>query len=211
MSLRFPLILVAVCVISALSVSSQTKNIADIQSQAQAGNAKAQFDLARAFYDGAGVAKDPKQGLEWLKRSALQGYFAAEYGLGKMYQTGYEGATRNPHEAASWFRKAAAQKNEAAKTELKTMLAQGLISKQEASWNVSPPAKQQPTAGNSTAFSLSEVEKGLVGGITCKRMAVLVDKFGVDFPLNTAARKRLADDGADDNLLATISASKRSL
>jgi hypothetical protein len=42
-------------------------------------------------------------------------------------------------------------------------------------------------------------------------MATLVQKFGVDFKLTAVARKRLADEGADDNLLQTISASKRLL
>jgi hypothetical protein len=56
-------------------------------------------------------------------------------------------------------------------------------------------------------FSLLEVEKGLQGGITCKRLAVLVEKFKVDFSLNDTLRQRLNKDGADDILLATISAS----
>jgi len=37
-----------------------------------------------------------------------------------------------------------------------------------------------------------------------------VSTFGVDFKLGAGTRKRLADDGADDNLLATIASSKRS-
>jgi hypothetical protein len=58
-------------------------------------------------------------------------------------------------------------------------------------------------------FSLTEVEAGLTGGITTKRMATLVNTYGVDFTLTASARKRLTDDGADDNLLATISSAKR--
>jgi hypothetical protein len=57
-------------------------------------------------------------------------------------------------------------------------------------------------------FSPVEIEKGLQGGITCKRLATLVDKFKVDFTLSAEIRERLGKAGADDNLLATISASK---
>ena len=46
------------------------------------------------------------------------------------------------------------------------------------------------------------METGLNGGITSKRMATLVNTYGVDFALSTSTRKRLADVGADDSLLA---------
>jgi hypothetical protein len=42
-------------------------------------------------------------------------------------------------------------------------------------------------------------------------MTTLVQKFGVDFKLSAVAGKRLADEGADNNLLQTISASRRVL
>jgi CO dehydrogenase/acetyl-CoA synthase delta subunit len=40
-------------------------------------------------------------------------------------------------------------------------------------------------------------------------MATLVSTYGVDFTLTASARKRLTNDGADDNLLAAISSAKR--
>ncbi len=106
------------------------------------------------------------------------------------------------------------------------MLAQGLISAQEANWREAEPtvAKTPPqpvthtvpsppkeVKGKPAPFSLAEVETGLTGGITSKRMSTLVQRFGVDFKLSAVTRKRLTDEGADDNLLATISASRRSL
>ena len=96
----------------------------------------------------------------------------------------------------------------------KLMLQEGLISKQEANWKAPEPPTKPAEQGivarakNSKPFSLLEVEKGLQGGITCKRLATLVDKFKVDFSLSADLRQRLGKDGADDNLLATISASK---
>ncbi len=98
------------------------------------------------------------------------------------------------------------------------MLALGAITANEANWHTAEPTasqavsvKSKPGKGGATPFSFAEVETGLNGGITSKRMTTLVQKFGVDFKLNAVIRQRLAGEGADDSLLATISASKRSL
>jgi TPR repeat protein len=156
--------------------------------------------MYREGFRTADIPKDPKQGLKWLQKSADHGYARAEYNLALLYQDGDDatGIPRNPHEAAAWFRKAARQPgNPGSRTELEKMLKKHLISEPEANWR--PP------------FSLGEVETGLKGWITNKRMARLVQEFGVDFKMNPATQKRLANDGADDNLLQTISASRRSL
>jgi len=151
----------------------------------------------------------------WLQKSAAQDYFGAEYALGRMYQNGLGKLPKDQHEAASWFRKAAKQQNQASQDRLSEMLAQGLISGEEANWRAAEPTvsnlPKKPTKSKAAPFTLIEVETGLTGGITSKRMATLVQKFGVDFKLTAGARKRLADEGADDNLLQTISASKRLL
>jgi len=129
-----------------------------------------------------------------------------------MYQKGIE-IEPDPHEAANWYRKAARQNNAKAQTHLSEMVAQGLISNKEADWAAPEPVKEvtkEVKKSGPAPFSLAEVETGLSGGITNKRMATLVTTFGVDFKLGAGTRKRLADEGADDNLLATIVASKRS-
>jgi hypothetical protein len=72
---------------------------------------------------------------------------------------------------------------------------------------VKPPVTEAKNQ-KSKPFSLAELEKGIEGGITCKRLATLVDKFKVDFALTADLRQRLGNEGADDPLLATISASK---
>jgi TPR repeat protein len=195
----------------------------------------AELALAIMYMEGEQyIPKDPKQGLEWLRKSAAQGYGPAEYNLGSLYRRGDEptGIPKKPHEAANWLRKAARQQGANSQTSLQEMLQQGLISRQEANWQspepvtkIPSPAVEAKTTEAKTIeaktteaktdkpkpFSLAEVEKGLQGGITCKRMSVLVDKFKVDFSLNADLRQRLGKEGADDALLATISASKRSL
>ncbi len=218
--------LIVCCAIVVTPVSAQNQNLDDIRQKAEAGDAKAQCHLAEAYLEGKGIAKDPVQGLAWLRKSADQGFFGAEFALAYMYLNGAAKLPKDQHKAAEWFRKAAKQQNKASQDALATMLAQGLISAEEANWREgeravsktppqtvahtvpSPPkdAKAKPAP-----FSLAEIETGITGGITSKRMGTLVQKFGVDFKLNAAARKRLADKGADDGLLATIAASWRSL
>lgn len=199
--------LVAAGALMLASVSAQNPDVASLRHRAEGGDPIAQFDLAKAYMAGEAVTKDPKQALAWLRKSALQDYVGAQYALGRIYQQGVE-IQEDQHEAANWFRKAARQQNKAAQDRLSEMLAQGLISKKEADWHAS--AVPKPKTDQSAPFSLAEVETGLSGGITNKRMATLVTTFGVDFKLGAGTRKRLADEGADDNLLATIVASKRS-
>jgi TPR repeat protein len=152
--------------------------------------------------------------MEWLKRSALQGFGRAEVVLGYMYQKGIN-MEKDPSEAAKWYKKAAKQGDkdpkpaQTAQNNLSEMLAQGLISAKEAEWHASEATAPKQMQTRKPPFSLTEVEAGLTGGITTKRMATLVNTYGVDFTLTASARKRLTDDGADDNLLATISSAKR--
>ena len=213
--LKFVICVVSFALATAL-VSAQTADFDALRHKAEAGDAKAQFDLADAFSEGKGVSKDSAKGMEWLKRSALQGYAGAQVVLGYMYQKGIN-TEQDPEAAAKWYKKAARQgdKNpkhaQTAQNHLSEMLSQGLISAEEADWHVSEPsstiAKQPKT--KKSPFSFGELETGLTGGITSKRMATLVSTYGVDFTLSPNARKSLADKGADDNLLAAIASAKR--
>ena len=207
---------VALLALATAWVSAQTAEFDALRHQAEAGDSKAQFDLAEAYSEGKGVAKDSAKGLEWLRKSASQGYAGAEVVLGLFYQKGIQVA-QDPEEAAKWYKKAAKQSDkdpkhaQTAQTHLSEMLSGGLISAKEADWHASEPSTTIPkqTKTNKTAFSFGEVETGLTGGITTKRMATLVSTYGVDFALGASTRKRLADKGADESLLTTIASSKR--
>lgn len=189
-----------------------------LRKSADQGHPGAEFALAVLYRKGE--LKDPKQGLVWLRKSAAHNNAAAEYELGSLFRDGEGRVSKNPHEAALWLRKAARQKNEAAQNGLEQMFKKGTISRQEANWKVPElvtkipepviEAKADAKTESSKPFSLLEVEKGLEGGITCKRLATLVDKFKVDFSLSDDIRQRLSKEGADENLLTTISASRRS-
>lgn len=198
-------------------VSAQTAEFDALRRKAEAGDSKSQFDLAEAYSEGKGVAKDSAKGMDWLKKSAIQGYSGAQVVLGYMYQKGIN-TEKDPSEAAKWYRKAAKQSDkdlkhaQTAQTHLSEMLSEGSISAKEADWHASETATataKQPKTNKPPPFSLGEVETGLTGGITSKRMATLVNAYGVDFSLSASARKRLTDKGADDGLLTTIASSKR--
>ncbi len=219
MLLARKIVLLVPVLLTAALVFAQTVDIAALRRKAEAGDAKAQFDLASAYSQGTGVPKDSAQGIQWLKRSALRGYPGAQVVLGYMYQKGIE-LEKDPGEAAKWYQKAARQGDkdpkhaQTAQSHLSEMLAQGLISAKEADWHAAEPSVPKPKTPNLSAsakappFSLTEVETGLTGGITSKRMATLVSTYGVDFSLSASTRKRLTDDGADDNLLQTIASAK---
>jgi len=212
MIFRILIRVVALCVVALTSASAQIKDIGVTRLKAEHGDPIAQFDLARAYLVGeGGVTIDAKEGLRWLRKSTDQGYVGAEYAMGYIYQTGKEGLPKDQHEAAKWFVKAARQQNKKSQEQLSEMLAQGLISAREANWREAASTPPKPPKSGAAPFSLAEVETGLKSWITTRRMATLVQQFGVDFQLSDATRKRLADAGADPDLLQIISSSKRSL
>jgi TPR repeat protein len=208
---------VTLLALASAMVSAQTAEFDALRQKAEAGDSKSQFDLAEAYSEGKGVAKDSAKGMEWLRRSALQGYAGAQVVLGYMYQKGIN-TEKDPSEAAKWYRKAAKQSDkdlkhaQTAQTHLSEMLSEGSISAKEADWHASETSTaiaKQPKTNKPPPFSSGEVETGLSGGITSKRMATLVNTYGVDFSLSASTRKRLTDKGADDSLLTTIASSKR--
>jgi TPR repeat protein len=209
--------LAMVALLGASALPARGQAIADLLQKAQTGDAKAEFDLANAYVGGQGVPMNPAKGMEWLRKSADHGYAGAEVTLGALFQQGFKELQGSPdvHEAAKWFRKAARQQSKDpkhaanAQHDLSQLLVQGLISKQEADWRTGEPGTHVTNAKDTKKgpppFSLAEVEAGLTGGITGKRMITLVNTYGVDFALTATARTRLTAKGADDNLLAAIS------
>lgn len=210
-------ILTASFMLAAVIVSAQSADFDALRRKAEAGDAKAQFDLAEAYSLGNGVSKDSIKGMEWLKKSAQQGFAGAQVVLGIVYQKGIN-IEKDPSEAARWYQKAARQGDkdpkhaQTAQNHLSEMLAQGSISAKEADWHSSEvsTSPKQPKKKGPSPFSLGELETGLASGITTRRMATLVSTYGVDFGLSVGARKRLISAGADDNLLTTIASSRRS-
>jgi uncharacterized protein len=81
-----------------------------IQTLAEHGDAKAQYDLAMHYGQGTGVEKNLAKAVQFLRQSADQGYADAEVMLGSLYGRG-KGVPCNPSMAVEWYRKAAYQGN----------------------------------------------------------------------------------------------------
>jgi TPR repeat protein len=79
--------------------------------KAEAGNAEAQFQIAKMYESGDGVKKDPQQTLDWLIKAADQGHAKARYTLGWMYANGLT-VRQDYFLAAKYYRLAATFNND---------------------------------------------------------------------------------------------------
>lgn len=62
--------------------------VAEVQADAERGQADAQYYLGRLFLDGLGVPKDPVRGLGWLRKAEAQGHVEA---LAELARCHYQG------------------------------------------------------------------------------------------------------------------------
>jgi len=77
-------------------------------SQAEKGDARAQYHLAVAYLNGQGVARNTALALKWLEKAAEQDHADAQYALGTIHLAG-RGVRQNFQTAFKWFDKAAQQ------------------------------------------------------------------------------------------------------
>src|SRR6266540_1173259 len=85
------------------------KVLAEIRAGADKGDAKAQYELGRAFFSGTPrVAKDEAEAVKWFLKAAEQNVADAQFSLGVCYANG-QGVTEDDAESVKWFRKAAEQ------------------------------------------------------------------------------------------------------
>ncbi|MDR1818155.1 MAG: sel1 repeat family protein [Puniceicoccales bacterium] len=73
---------------------------------AEAGSARAQFQLGVIFDFGYGFPQNPSEAFKWFLRAAEQNIPEAQYNVGIMYSEGI-GTTKNTVEAVKWYRRAA--------------------------------------------------------------------------------------------------------
>ena len=85
---------------------------------ASQGNANAQYDLGRAYDEGAlGLNSDAEEAYRWLIKAAKKGHIKAENTLGVFYAQGIY-VEKNIEEAIKWYRIAALSGNEVAQSNL---------------------------------------------------------------------------------------------
>ncbi len=85
---------------------SESADLAALRKKADAGDAKAQFNLGLKYASGEGVEKDAVLAVSWYRMAADQGNPQAQYNLGDMYDRG-DGVEKDAVQAFSWYRKAA--------------------------------------------------------------------------------------------------------
>ncbi len=93
-----------------------SKGFKYLQLAADQGIMEAQFDLGVMYLNGEGITRDMALGSTYIELSARQGFDEAQYALGMIY------SSYGSPEAHSWFEKAAAQGNQAAKLELQKLM-----------------------------------------------------------------------------------------
>ena len=106
---------------------------AQLQKEAETGNAEAQFNLGWIYMHGEGytgviymrdVPRDVARAFDWYQKAAVQGHVDAQYNLGMLYKLGL-GMRVDAEKAFMWLQKAAAQGNDIAQYNLGVMYADG--------------------------------------------------------------------------------------
>jgi TPR repeat protein len=69
---------------------------------------RGQFNIALAFLNGTGVAKNETSAVDWMRKAAVSGHKGAQTELGVMLLFG-KGVAKDEVEAVHWYRKAAQQ------------------------------------------------------------------------------------------------------
>ncbi|GAB2175365.1 tetratricopeptide repeat protein [Dongia sp. agr-C8] len=76
---------------------------------AEAGQTSAEAAVGQMYFEGKGMAPDPKEAARWLEPAAAKGNARAQYLLGKLYLSGEGVAAADPAKAAALTKAAADQ------------------------------------------------------------------------------------------------------
>lgn len=87
---------------------------------AEAGQAKAQYNLGLMYANGVGVEQNYQEALRWYHKSAEKGFSSAQYILAGKYATG-QGVDRDIRQALVWYLKASEKGNSRAMFKLGQM------------------------------------------------------------------------------------------
>ena len=71
---------------------------------AKSGDVYAQNELSDMYFYGHGIEKNEKEGWNWLKKSAEEGYWRAIYKMGELYRNGTY-IVKDKEEAKKWYKK----------------------------------------------------------------------------------------------------------
>ncbi|MFT4587253.1 MAG: TPR repeat protein [Limisphaerales bacterium] len=121
-----------------------------LNTRAEAGEAKAQFEMGLVFERGLlGQERDLTKAFQWYASAAPQGHVSAQNNLATLYTRG-KGVERNYGEAVKWYRVAAMSGNDGAQNNMGWMYQNGLGVPQDYQQALSWYLKSAET-GNSSA------------------------------------------------------------
>lgn len=92
---------------------------------ADEGDPVAQFYLGNMFLNGQGVPLDELKAVEWLRKSAQQGFLSAQRHLASIYYNGLLDVPPDLQKAAKWHRASAEQGHAVSQLALAAMYAEG--------------------------------------------------------------------------------------
>ena len=95
-----------------------------LRDAANAGDAKALFEVGSRYAEARGTNADMKAAAQWYEKAAELGFAPAQYRIGNMYEKGI-GVERDATKAKTWYQLAAAQGNASAMHNLAVLLAMG--------------------------------------------------------------------------------------
>lgn len=95
-----------------------------LRDAAEAGDAKALFEIGSRYAEGRGGKQDMKQAAAWYERSAEAGFAPAQYRIGNFYEKAI-GVERDIPKAKTWYQLAAQQGNASAMHNLAVLYAMG--------------------------------------------------------------------------------------
>ena len=88
------------------ATTTQTSPLAQVKAKADAGDAASCYQVAMAYKEGSGVAKNLSTAFQYMKSAAEKGYTPAYIEVAKMYHGG-RGVTKDRDVAEQWYQKAA--------------------------------------------------------------------------------------------------------
>lgn len=95
-----------------------------LREAAEAGDAKALFEIASRYADGRGVTSDMKAAAQWYEKAAELGFAPAQYRIGNFFEKGLAGVS-DLAKAKTWYQQAAKQGNASAMHNLAVLFAMG--------------------------------------------------------------------------------------
>ena len=93
-------VMLGVAVLAACTAGAEQEQ--EFMTKAKAGDAEAQYQLARLYFEGNGVDQSDKKGAYWVRRAADQGHMLAQGDLGMMYALGVM-VRKDDVEAVKWL------------------------------------------------------------------------------------------------------------